>query len=200
MFMLATLHEFLTIFRATRAYALGLGADGSPLSYLRQNKRWDNVIHVFLLGGMITFGDILVIYRCYVVWSYTLGVVALPLLLLVGNIALLLVLNVWLITPPANSDNVFTLIDISYPTNLAQNVLTTGLIAWKIFKQHQFSASTGLVSIDRLSLITVLKIMVESALIYTVELTFLIILHFANSPVQFIVQAALIPSIGEGLF
>lgn len=37
----------------------------------------------------------------------------------------------------------------------------------------------------------------ESALIYTFELMLLIILSFAKSPVQYVVQAAIIPSIGK---
>ena len=94
-------------------------------------------------------------------------------------------------------NNISLVIDFGYPINLAQNVLTTSLIIWKILKQFQLSSSTGLVNMNRISLITVTRIMVESALIYTVELTFVIILHFMNSPGQFIVLAALPPSIGE---
>jgi hypothetical protein len=102
--------------------------------------------------------------------------------------------------PFTSFENICIALDFLYPVNLAQNVLTTGLITWKILRQHQFSTSIGLVSTDGISLITVTRIMVESALIYTVELIFLIILHFANSPVEFIVQAALFPSTGEEAF
>ncbi|KAJ2918049.1 hypothetical protein MD484_g2357, partial [Candolleomyces efflorescens] len=38
--------------------------------------------------------------------------------------------------------------------------------------------------------------MVESALIYTIELILFIILYFVNSPLQYIVLEALVPSIG----
>ncbi|RXW18703.1 hypothetical protein EST38_g7153 [Candolleomyces aberdarensis] len=195
MFMLVTFHEFLILFRVIRAYGLGLGADGTPLSYLRQYERWDNIAHAALLGIIICFGDALVIYRCYIVWGYKLWVVALPILLFLITVGIALTLDVWFTKPFTSYDNISLIVDFSYPINLAQNVLTTGLITLKILKQYHLSSSTGLVSTNRVSLITVTRIMVESASIYTVELLFLIILYFANSPGQFIVQSALIPSI-----
>jgi hypothetical protein len=94
-------------------------------------------------------------------------------------------------------NNISLVVHLSYPINLAQNVLTTSLIIWKILKQFRLSSSTGLVNMNRISLITVMRIMVESALIYTVDLIVLIILYFMNSPVQYVFQAAIMPSIGE---
>jgi hypothetical protein len=80
MFMVATFHEcefalrnnstppfspksraVLIIFRTVRAYDPNMGPDGTPLSYLRQSKRWDNILHAVLLGVMICFGDALVV-------------------------------------------------------------------------------------------------------------------------------------------
>jgi hypothetical protein len=80
MFIVATFHEcefllqrysippfkrnpraVLMLFRTIRAYGLGMGPDGTPLSYLRQNRRWDNILHAVLFGAMICFGDALVV-------------------------------------------------------------------------------------------------------------------------------------------
>jgi hypothetical protein len=97
-------------------------------------------------------------------------------------------------------NNISLVVHLSYPINLAQNVLTTSLIIWKILKQFRLSSSTGLVNMNRISLITVMRIMVESALIYTVELIFLIICYYMNSPLQFVFQAATVPTIGEEAF
>ena len=52
-------------------------------------------------------------------------------------------------------------------------------------------------SIQKGSLLGVVRIIVESALLYTLEVLVVIILHFANHPLRFVVQAAIVPSIGE---
>ena len=49
------------VFRIIRAYGMALGADGTPLSYLRDYKRWDNLAHAVLLGVIVCFGDALVV-------------------------------------------------------------------------------------------------------------------------------------------
>lgn len=85
-----------------------------------------------------------------------------------------------------------------YPSVFAQNVITTGLIAFKIWSQHRSSASNGVIDASsRLSLIRILRIIVESAAIYTVQLLILLILYPLQSAAQFIVQSAIIPSIGK---
>lgn len=106
-------------------------------------------------------------------------------------------LNVWFGNTFTSYEKILPIIEAVYPINFAQNVLTTGLIAYKIFRQHRTSQSIGLNVSHRISLIHVMRIIVESALIYTFELMLLIILSFLKSPVQYIVQAAIIPSVGE---
>lgn len=85
-----------------------------------------------------------------------------------------------------------------YPLAVAQNVLTTGLIVFKIWQQHRLSASHGIV--DRgspLSLLRILRIIIESAMIYTLQVIVYMILFFCQSPAQIILQNMMIPSLGE---
>lgn len=85
-----------------------------------------------------------------------------------------------------------------YPLSLIQNIMTTGLIAFKVWIQHRRSAASGVVNRgSRLSLLKVARIIVESATLYTIQLFVLIILHFRNDNFQFIVQSAIVPSIGK---
>lgn len=91
-----------------------------------------------------------------------------------------------------------SLLDAIFPLALAQNVLTTGLIAFKIWLQHKASSVSGVVGGgSRLSLMHVLVIIIESAMIYTLQLLVLIILYFKPSNVQFVIQSAIVPSIGQ---
>ncbi|RXW25596.1 hypothetical protein EST38_g217 [Candolleomyces aberdarensis] len=196
MFVTATFHEFITTYRLLRAYGWILGPLSTPISYYRQNLYWDNHAHSAMIGIMIWLGDALVIYRCYIIWGQKLYVIAVPLLLLLIKMGFNITLDVWFGNTFTSYENILPIIEAVYPINFAQNVLTTGLIAYKIFRQHRTSRSIGLTVSHRISLIDVMRIIVESALLYTFELLLLIILSFLKSPVQYVVQAAIIPSVG----
>lgn len=85
-----------------------------------------------------------------------------------------------------------------YPLSLAQNVMTTGLITLKIWNQHRNSAASGVIDrSSRLSLLKIVRIIIESAMIYTGQLFVLVILYFANNTFQYVVQNAIVPSLGK---
>lgn len=74
------------------------------------------------------------------------------------------------------------------------------MIAFKIWRQHRRSVDSGVISHSSLDLLTVMRIIIESAMIYTLQLLILIILFPLHSLAQLIVQNAVIPSIGEPAF
>lgn len=85
-----------------------------------------------------------------------------------------------------------------YPLSLIQNVMTTGLITLKIWTQHRQSSASGVVDrSSRLTLIRIIRIIIESAMVYTIQLCVLIILYFRDDTFQYVVQSAIVPSIGE---
>lgn len=87
-----------------------------------------------------------------------------------------------------------------YPVNFVQNILTTGLIAFKILFQHRVSTAAGARRAgSRLRLIHVVRILIESAMMYTVQLLALMVLYFRVHNAQFVVQYAIVPTIGARL-
>ena len=84
-----------------------------------------------------------------------------------------------------------------YPFAFAQNTITTGMIAFKIWRQHRSSTELGVLNHSPLDLIGVMRIVIESAMIYTFQLLILIILFPVHHNAQLIVQCAIVPSIGE---
>ncbi|PPQ99409.1 hypothetical protein CVT24_005396 [Panaeolus cyanescens] len=138
------------------------------------------------------------IYRCYVVWDRKTWVVVLPLILLLVSIGINIMLFVWVthpaILPPFTTT--FKWMGTVYPLAFAQNTITTGMIAFKVWKQHRDSAALGIISGSSVALFTVLRIIIESAMIYTIQLLILIITFPMMSWVQAIVQDAIVPSIG----
>lgn len=97
----------------------------------------------------------------------------------------------------ASLDSVLSWMATIYPLVFAQNIVTTGLIAFKIWTQHRVSTANGVIDTSsRLSLFNVLRIIIESAAIYTLQLLVLLILYPMQHNAQYIVQSAVIPSIG----
>lgn len=89
------------------------------------------------------------------------------------------------------------IVDLIFPVGLTKNMFATGLIAWKIWTQHRISKKQGVDWSSRLNLIGVLRIVVESAMIYTLQILVLMILNLTHNNAMFIVQSLGIPSIGE---
>ncbi|KAF6744163.1 hypothetical protein DFP72DRAFT_87940 [Ephemerocybe angulata] len=174
-----------------------LSPTGVPVGYLRMAAYWDNYAHVVLNGIMIWIADALVIYRCYVIWGNNVYVIILPTLLSLAAMAINITLYVWWIRQWTSYKGVEPFVNLAYPLPFAQNILTTGLITWKIIRQHRRSQSSGLVTAPtNMSLLTVARIIVESAMLYTLLLLIMIILYFDGNPVQFTIRGSLIPSIG----
>jgi hypothetical protein len=89
------------------------------------------------------------------------------------------------------------LLNTVYPLAFVQNFMTTGLIILKIFLQHRASRKAGVVDVgSKLGPMRIVRIIVESAAIYTIQSLILIILYFMGDNFQYVVQAAIIPSIG----
>lgn len=86
---------------------------------------------------------------------------------------------------------------VIYPLAFAQNVMTTSLIILKILLQHRVSKKTGTVDVgSKLSLMRVVRIVIESAAIYTVQILVLVIVSSRRDNFQYVVQSAVTPSIG----
>ncbi len=89
--------------------------------------------------------------------------------------------------------------DTIYATTFVQNFMTTSLIAYRIWRQDRASAIAGLRSqgSGTLSLIPIIRILVESAALYMRQVIILIVLYARKHNAQFIVQETLVPTIGE---
>lgn len=87
-----------------------------------------------------------------------------------------------------------------YPLVLAQNVITTGLITLKIWTQYRISVTNNVVDTSsRLRLGGILRIIIESAAIYTIQMLILVIVTPLRCNVHHIVQMATVPSIGTSV-
>ncbi|KAJ2914851.1 hypothetical protein MD484_g5562, partial [Candolleomyces efflorescens] len=196
MFVMNTGYTCINIYRFVQAYAKGDTFE-QPIYYFRHWAAWDNFSFVVVVTSLILFADALVIYRCFIIWECSYSVVAVPTLLLAASIGINTVTVTSFVRPDLmNWSQVVIFLNLIYPVNLAQNILTTGLIAMKIWKQHLVSRESGLYLASNWNLLTILRIIVESALVYTVQQVVLCVLYFLRHPAQVIIHATLVPSIG----
>ncbi|KAF9465428.1 hypothetical protein BDZ94DRAFT_1253773 [Collybia nuda] len=197
MYMVATTHIALSLYRLIQAY-VWLQDSVGPASYFFDNKRWDHLAHGIIICTMTWLGDALVIYRCFIIWNQRYIVILLPSLLLIYTIAVNSTIMYWFKNPLAISFvELIPWMNTIYPINFIQNTFTTGLIVFKILHQHRISTAAGArISGSHLKLTHILRIVVESAMVYTIELLIAIILYFRQHNAQFILQYAMVPTIG----
>jgi hypothetical protein len=157
------------------------------------------------------------IYRCFIIWGRNYWVIVIPVLLLLLSFGkripsshkleisahVALAVNTITLTsfknPGVVPENVFlTFLQMVYPVNITQSILTTGLITLKIWMQHARTHSSGLAKVSsNVNLLTIIRIIIESALIFTLQQIILLILQQLDHPAQVILHATLVPSIGE---
>jgi len=197
MYLVATLHLLLAAFRFYKSILLNVDPKG-PISYLQDGHHWEYLGLIALLCIQTWLGDVLVIYRCYVVWNNNLWLICIPICLLLSQIGLNAWILHWLDHPSIRTRMLAQRLRNSiYPLAFAQNFITTSLMIIKILLQHRVSRKAGVVDIgSKLSLIRVVRIVIESAAIYTIQILLLVILYFRRDSFQFAVQAAVTPSIG----
>ncbi|TEB23663.1 hypothetical protein FA13DRAFT_1739846 [Coprinellus micaceus] len=196
MFIVATAYSVINIYRFVQAYA-NREALVQPIYYFRNSPAWPNYCYIILVTSLVLFADALVIYRCFIIWECSYYIVAVPTLLLAASIGINAVVVMWFAKPTLMTfKQIMPFVNMIYPINLAQNILTTGLIAYKIWKQHVISRDSGLYSAANWNMLTVMRIMIESASIYTIQQIVLCVLSFLHHPAQVIIHATLIPSIG----
>ncbi|KAF5322080.1 hypothetical protein D9619_002100 [Psilocybe cf. subviscida] len=195
MYIVATLH---LIFSGVRFYNSTYLDPAGTMAYLLNFDKWEFLGMNVLVCIQTWLGDVLVIYRCYFVWDNNLWLISVPSCLLLGTIGLnLLVLYMFRHPASLAPEQAIGILNSIYPLAFVQNFMTTALIILKISLQHRASKKAGVVNVgSKLSLIRILRIVIESAAIYTIQILVLNILYFRRDNFQFVIQPAIIPSIG----
>lgn len=97
--------------------------------------------------------------------------------------------------------HVVPLIRTLYPLNIAQSLIVTSLIGYKVWHQYLLRKSAGLYEDGEvcIAVLTAIKIIIESSTLFTVQQAILYTLSFLKRPSQYLVQGLLAPCIGECL-
>ncbi|KAF8883522.1 hypothetical protein BD779DRAFT_825736 [Infundibulicybe gibba] len=129
---------------------------------------------------MMIVGDVIVIYRCYVVWGYSLRVVAFPILCSVGSGACAYQ-AIWAVQHPnfnltVENNMAFPVFSLSF----AANGIATSLIAYKIWKADRQLKKTMSIISTRRSLLPAARIIIESGAVNTAYLFIHMFVVYSN--------------------
>ncbi|TFK18634.1 hypothetical protein FA15DRAFT_248708 [Coprinopsis marcescibilis] len=200
MFIIISFHNFSNLYCMIRAYAYATSFE-EPVTAMRDADNWWVFAFPLVLALVIWIGDALVIYRCWLIWKKNYWVIVLPVLLFLASLITHSFNIAWFGNPnrdtiPTTSGYMLHTIRANFPLQFAQNILTTSLIAFKIWSQHRKVKKVGVVPASGLNLISIVRIVIESALVYTISMLVMIILYFTGNPAAIIFQHALVPITG----
>ncbi|KAJ8474833.1 hypothetical protein ONZ45_g15815 [Pleurotus djamor] len=139
----ATLDMSLTLLHNIKAFILYKGAGGAIEEFTNISD-WINIMGTVDVVFPIILGDGVLIYRCWIVYGKNNWVVIIPLLLLLGSFITAIWTIVLEVTLQARATLQFIklkpIIMTSTLTTLIQNVLTTALIIWRIWRVDRETA------------------------------------------------------------
>ncbi|KAJ7309401.1 hypothetical protein DFH08DRAFT_484995 [Mycena albidolilacea] len=197
MFAIATVHVAMNCFRLIRGFADSAAAPGGAVGYLAVLSRWDHIFKDTLYATQSIIGDSAGVYRCWILWNKDYRFVILPGLLLIGStVSGYMVCGLYpTIDPNASIFNPVLLdwITAFYSIAVTQNIITTGLMALRLWQVEKQSARYRL---GGGNFIPVIKILVESAALYLLIEILLLALYTVDHNAQYILLECVTPTAG----
>ncbi|TFK69232.1 hypothetical protein BDN72DRAFT_620490 [Pluteus cervinus] len=178
----AALHCAFGLVMALHGYVF-ISSPNEIVPYFNSNA-WEHTAYTAVHTGVSWLGQSLLVYKCYLIWNNNWPVIIPSIMVLVADIGVTIFTNIMWATQ--NTARFKAEISAVLPLALAQNILTTALIAYRLIRQHHESERIGVASSGRLSLMDIGMIITESATVNTGELIITTILHQVNSNVQLI--------------
>ncbi|KAJ6561443.1 hypothetical protein DFH09DRAFT_1159953 [Mycena vulgaris] len=196
-FVLATVHITINCMRMMRGYVDHSALPGGPVGYLGILSQWDHVFKNVIYVMQSLVGDSVAVYRCWVLWNRNYYVVCVPFFMVFGSAVSGCITCVTFANLPAGS-TVFTgalnaWIITFTAIAVAQNIITTGLMAWRIAAAEQQVSSHRL---SKGNLMPILRILVESAALYLFAELILLVLYVSTNNALFIALEAITPIVG----
>ncbi|KAF7422193.1 hypothetical protein PC9H_010348 [Pleurotus ostreatus] len=196
MFFISTWHFAMNGYHVFYGFVNHVGDEGGAIGYINNLRRWDDVVTNTLYATQEILGGAAAIYRCFILWNKDWRVIALPLMLLTASIvsgytvcALFAQIDPTLYVFESHLQS---WIKAFYSIAVVQNIITTGLMAFRIYRTSSKSAKYRTES----ALIPILRILIESAALQLVVEIVLLALYSSNNSAQRIPQLLIAPIVG----
>lgn len=196
MFFISTWHLAMNGFRLLQGFAVHVGDPGGAVGYIGNLRRWDHVMKDTLYATQEILGNAAGIYRCFILWNSDWRIIALPLLLLVGSLVSgYTVCALFVQVDPTQS--VFTnrlnsWIQAFYSIAVVQNIITTSLMAFRIWRTSTKSAQYKTEN----ALLPIARILIESAALQLIVEILLLALYSQTVNAQYILLELVTPTVG----
>jgi len=189
---LSTLH---VVVMANRAITGFVTSPVGPITYFSRLER-STVYMAAAYFFQTMLGDAVVIFRCYVVWQ-TIWVVVVPIALWCGmaGVAIYFIHKLTLIpngTQALFADNLWP--SLFFSLSLAANVLSTGLLAYRIYRISRDVSGSQQNTMER-RVLPILYIAIDAAILYTILLITAIVDVNSHSNDTILVVNVIVPSI-----
>ncbi|PSR75960.1 hypothetical protein PHLCEN_2v8765 [Hermanssonia centrifuga] len=180
---------------------------GGPDAEFDNISYWVNVMKTVDTQMMSLIGDGMLIYRCFVIFSHKWLIIAFPLLMWLANVACSVMII--FITATLRQDTTISQQRLLKPflysffiITIALNLLTTSMIVWKIWRVNKDSSpnvphiSTAQRGLPRSRLEKVIRIIIESGMLYTLFVIMTFICELAGSNAIYGVSDVLVVVVG----
>ncbi|KAH6874498.1 hypothetical protein BKA70DRAFT_1577202 [Coprinopsis sp. MPI-PUGE-AT-0042] len=188
----------ILLFQSVVAFAYQTDVHG-PLRIYNDMGYWATYTGPYLGATVLMIGDFLLIYRCFLLWQRNYWVILVPVVLAALSIGLHIATLVFV-----RSVSVAVIVVRNWPIMLvapicyiAQTSLTTSLIVYRIFSQFRQTRDLGLVSFHAPAVLPIMRIILESAVVYTTGMMALVVLAGLDHPARLALHSCMIPVTGS---
>lgn len=196
MFFIATFHLTMNIFRLVRGYVDYANTPGGPVGYIGDLPLWDHILKDTLYATQEILGNAAAIYRCWVLWNRNWFVIILPsMLFIVSVVSGYTVCGLYPSTSAGSTVFISRLqnwILTFYSVAVVQNIMTTGLMSYRIWLSHRSSAAY----VTGKGLLPVARILIESAALQLIAEIILLALYSRDINAQYILLECVTPIVG----
>ncbi|KIJ29403.1 hypothetical protein M422DRAFT_188530 [Sphaerobolus stellatus SS14] len=187
LFSIGTLNLALSLYSTIRAFVL---FSGGPTEDFSDISNWVNVMQALAVTVQTSIADVVLVYRCWVVYGKSIRVVALSTLLWMGNVVC--TIAIVRVEIHLNHGGLVTAKELRpwitalWALTISLNIITTGLLVsriWRIEKANDVlrqSIRTKITS-RRSNLRQVIRNIMESGLLYTMTAFITFVVYLANS-------------------
>ncbi|KAE9402333.1 hypothetical protein BT96DRAFT_855837, partial [Gymnopus androsaceus JB14] len=194
MFILGTFHILLNCLRMIQGYTED---PAGPLAFYDTINLWSSVTKNVVYATQEVLGSVAATYRCYVLWDRDWRFLLLPTVLILGS----LVSGYGacaLLAKPGIGSSIFNAklaswVRIFYALAVIQNVITTSLMAYRIWTSYK---RTSACKHNSRGLLRVIRILIESAALQLIPELALLVFYSANMNAHYIALEAITPLVG----
>ncbi|KAH6903263.1 hypothetical protein BKA70DRAFT_1433775 [Coprinopsis sp. MPI-PUGE-AT-0042] len=165
--------------------------------HARKDTEWPRIVSLSALCCLVIFTDGFLVFRCWCLYKQkSIAAAAVPGGILLTSAAL----NVAAASIAASHgslEDLYTILDIAFPTHFAATLIATAIIVYRIWRCSSISQQAGLPPpLNGIDLADMVRIIVESTSVYAALQGIFLVLYFLRSPAQVVAYGALIPCIG----